>query len=135
MKKIHEVLILLFLCFNIICSDFSALEEGTVFEINENIEGTTEYKTKTMTYGQGDSINYFKYSFSSNFPSNNVTAFRLDISPYSHKMNGYKVLCTNLANSASDADLKAQLEQVRKDETKSTCNSQIYFYTDGIYCL
>ena len=128
MKKIHEVLILLFLCFNIICSDFSSLEEGTVFEINENIEGTTEYKTKTMTYGHGDSINYFKYSFSSNFPSNNVTAFRLDISPYSHKMNGYKVLCTNLANSASDADLKAQLEQVRKDESKSTCSHIFYYY-------
>ena len=128
MKKIYEVLILLFLSFNIICSSLSALEEGTIYEINENIEGTTEYKTKTMTYGNGDSVNYFKYSFSNNFPTNNITAFRLDISPYSHKMNGYKVLCTNLASSASDADLKAQLDQVKKDESKSTCSHIFYYY-------
>ena len=81
MKDIYKVFLFLFLCYNILCSDLSPLKDGTIFEINENIEGTTEYKTKTILYEKGDLTNYFKYTFSTNIPSNNITAFRLDISP------------------------------------------------------
>ena len=129
MKEIYKVFLFFFLCSNILCLDLSPLKECAIFEIDENIEGTNEYKTKTILYEKGDSINYFKYTFSTNFPSNNIAAFRLDFSPNSDESNGYKVLCTNIDASASDSDLKSQLEQVREDESKSTCSH--IFYQNG----
>ena len=121
MKKLYHLLILLFIFINNIISESSSFKEGIIYPIDEDIEGTTEYKTKTMTYGLGDNVNYFTYDFSSDFPSSNITAFKLDISPFSSEMSGYKVLCTNLLSSSSDSELKAQLEEVKNNETKSSC--------------
>ena len=121
MKKYYHLLILLFILINNIISESSSFNEGIIYPIDEDIEGTTEYKTKTMIYGLGDNVNYFTYDFSSNFPSSNITAFKLDISPFSSEMSGYKVLCTNLLSSSSDSELKAQLEEVKNNETKSSC--------------
>ena len=52
MKKFYEVLILIFLIINIKTSDSTSLKDGTVYEIDQNIEGTTEYKTKTVSFQQ-----------------------------------------------------------------------------------
>ena len=63
MKKFYEVLILIFLIINIKTSDSTSLKDGTVYEIDQNIEGTTEYKTKTVSFSASDSIYYLKYDF------------------------------------------------------------------------
>ena len=49
MKKIYIVLIFIFLYINIVCLHHTLLKEDTRVEIDENVEGTTEYKTKTIT--------------------------------------------------------------------------------------
>ena len=137
MKKCYEVLILIFLIINIKTSDSTPLKDGTVYEIDQDIEGTTEYKTKTVSFSASDSIYYLKYDFASKVPSSLTTAFKIDITPYSHVLNNYKVLCTNVPSSASDADLIAQLEQVKADESKSSCIHiyQYYGYHDSLMKL
>ena len=121
MKKTYQLLILIFLCNYILSIESSKFQDGTIFPIDQNIPGTTEYKTKTMTFSPSDKVNYFKYDFGNDIPSSDIAAFRLDITPYSTAMDGYKVHCTNLLSSASDDDLKKALNEVQSDETKSTC--------------
>ncbi|MBQ9604368.1 MAG: phage tail sheath family protein, partial [Firmicutes bacterium] len=108
----------------------------TIYTIDGDIPGTSEYKTKTMTFGSSDTVNYFKYEFKK-IPSSDITAFKIDITPYSHVLNNYKVLCTNVPSSASDADLIAQLEQIKADESKSSCINiyQYYGYHDSLMKL
>ena len=120
MKKIYQILFLFFFTLNILSTHCLSLKDGTVYEIDENIPGTTEYKTKTMSFQSTDTVNYFKYEFAT-VPSSLITAFKLDITPYSYKMDGYKLLCTSVASSASDSDLISALNEVKADETKSTC--------------
>ena len=121
MRKLCELLVLIFLVINITSSDSQPLKDGTVNIIDETVEGTTEYMTKSVTFSETDSIHYFKYNFGSNVPSSLITAFTLDITPYAASMGDYKVLCTNVLDSTSDADLIAQLKDVQADESKSSC--------------
>ena len=111
--------------------------DGTVYTIDENIEGTSEYKTKTASFSATDEIYYFKYDFAGSLPTSLITAFKLDITPYTSEMNTYKVYCTNVLSSTSDADLVSQLTDVKADETKSTCTHiyQSYGYHDSIMKL
>ena len=120
MNKIYHLLILFFLCTYSLSNESSNFKDGSIYTIDEDIPGTTEYKTKTMTFASSDTVNYFKYDFS-NIPTSEITAFRLDITPYSTTMDGYKVHCANVASSATDDQLKAALNEVKSDETKSTC--------------
>ena len=105
MRKIFQLLILLILYINAINSELSPLKDGTIYTIDENIEGASDYKTKTMTFGTSDTVNYFQYDFGNDVPTSKLTAFRLDFIPYSSEMDGYKVLCTNVLSSASDTEL------------------------------
>ena len=120
MSKISQIILILILCSNILIANSLSLKEGTIYEIDQDISGTTEYKTKTMSFGSSDTVNYFRYSFLK-IPSSLITAFKLDITPYSSKMDGYKVLCVNLPSTSSDSDLISALNQVKADESKSTC--------------
>ena len=119
MKKTYHLLILIFLCNFILSIESSKLRDGAIFPIDENIPGTNEYKTKAMTFGASDTVNYFKYDFGNGIPSSDIAAFRIDITPYSTAMDGYKVHCANLLSSATDDDLKKALNEVKSDETKS----------------
>ena len=121
MKKFYELLVLIFLVINITSSAPNPFTDGTVYTIDENIEGTSEYKTKTASFSATDEIYYFKYDFAGSLPTSLITAFKLDITPYTSEMNTYKVYCTNVLSSTSDADLVSQLTDVKADETKSTC--------------
>ena len=134
MKSIFQILLLFFFFINILSINSLSLKDGSIYEIDEDIPGTTEYKTKTMPFSP--TINYFKYVFTK-IPSSLITAFKLDIIPYSTEMYGYKVYCTNLPSSASDSDLITALNEVKADETKSTCEHlyQHYGYCDCIMKL
>ena len=104
MQKFSLILILtFFFLLNSISS--SPLKDGTVYEIDQNIVGTTEYKTKTVSFQASDTIYYLKYDFGSKVPSSLTTAFKLDFTPYSYEMNNYKIYCTNVLSSATDSDL------------------------------
>ena len=137
MKKFYELLVLIFLVINTISSDTNPFTDGTVYTIDGNIDGTTEYKTKTASFLATDQIHYFKYDFAGNLPTSLITAFKLDITPYTSEMNSYKVYCTNVLSTTSDADLITQLTEVKSDETKSTCTHiyQSYGYHDSIMKL
>ena len=89
-----------------------------------------------MTFGSSDTVNYFKYEFKK-IPSSDITAFKIDITPFSTTMEGFKVHCTNLATSASETDLKSAFEQIKSDESKSTCVhiNQMYGYLNSIMKL
>ena len=136
MKKIYQLLILIFLCSFIQNGESYPFKDGTIYTIDGDIPGTSEYKTKTMTFGSSDTVNYFKYEFKK-IPSSDITAFKIDITPFSTTMEGFKVHCTNLATSASDTDLKSAFEQIKSDESKSTCVhiNQMYGYLNSIMKL
>ena len=121
MKKIYHLLILIFLCNYILSIEPTKFQDGKIFPIDQDIPGTNEYKTKAMTFQASDTVNYFQYDFGIGIPSSDIAAFRLDITPYSTAMDGYKVHCANLQSTASDDELKAALNEVKADETKSTC--------------
>ena len=137
MRKFYELLILIFLVIEISCSSSESLGDGTVYTIDELIEGSTEYRTKTISFSETDSIYYLKYDFSENLPSSLISAFKLDITPYSTEMNNYKVFCTNVLSTTSDTDLISQLQDVKGDETKNTCIDiyKNYGYHDSIMKL
>ena len=136
MKKIYQLLILIFLCSFIQNGESYPFKDGTIYPIDGDIPGTSEYKTKTMTFGSSDTVNYFKYEFKK-IPSSDITAFKIDITPFSTTMEGFKVYCTNLATSASETDLKSAFEQIKSDESKSTCVhiNQMYGYLNSIMKL
>ena len=136
MKKIYQLLILIFLCSFIQNGESYPFKDGTIYTIDGDIPGTSEYKTKTMTFGSSDTVNYFKYEFKK-IPSSDITAFKIDITPFSTTMEGFKVHCTNLATSASETDLKSAFEQIKSDESKSTCVhiNQMYGYLNSIMKL
>jgi len=136
MKKIYQLLILIFLCSFIQNGESYPFKDGTIYIIDGDIPGTSEYKTKTMTFGSSDTVNYFKYEFKK-IPSSDITAFKIDITPFSTTMEGFKVHCTNLATSASETDLKSAFEQIKSDESKSTCVhiNQMYGYLNSIMKL
>ncbi len=126
MKKINYFLILVYFSINIITQAKSTLvqtelKEGAIYEINEEIKDTNEYKTKTISFASNDTINYLKYDFSSNMPTSLITAFKLDISPYSDTLSTLKIYCTNLENSATDSDIINAIEEIKNNEMKSTC--------------
>ena len=127
MKKINSFLILAFLCFNIITAHEKSnlakidLKDGTIYQIDETISGTEDYRTKKISFAEADTINYLKYDFSSNVPKSLITSFRIDISPYSSTMSSLKVFCTNVPSSATDSELISAIDQIKSDETKSTC--------------
>jgi hypothetical protein len=52
-------------------------------------------------------------------------------------MSGYKVLCTNVPSTYSDSDLISALNEVKADESKSTCEHlyKHYGYCDSIMKL
>ena len=136
MQKFSLILILtFFFLLNSISS--SPLKDGTVYEIDQNIVGTTEYKTKTVSFQASDTIYYLKYDFGSKVPSSLTTAFKLDFTPYSYEMNNYKIYCTNVLSSASDSDLISSLQEVKADESKSSCItiSQNHGYHDSLMKL
>ena len=130
-------MILLILYINAINSELSPLKDGTIYTIDENIEGASDYKTKTMTFGTSDTVNYFQYDFGNDVPTSKLMAFRLDFIPYSSEMDGYKVLCTNVLSSASDTELINQLKTIKNNETLSSCLHlyQSYGYHDSIMKL
>ena len=136
MKSILQILLLFFFFINILSINPLSLKDGNVYEIKDDIPGTSEYKTRTMPFSPSDSANYFKYTFS-NIPSSLITAFKLDITPYSTQMSGYKVLCTNVPSTYSDSDLISALNEVKADESKSTCEHlyKHYGYCDSIMKL
>jgi hypothetical protein len=52
-------------------------------------------------------------------------------------MNNYKIYCTNVLSSASDSDLISSLQEVKADESKSSCITiyQSYGYHDFLMKL
>ena len=130
MKSILQILHLLFFFINILSINSLSLQDSSVYKIDENITGTDEYKTKKMPFESTDTVNYFKYEFTS-IPSSLITAFKLDITPYSTEMEGYKVYCTNIPSSAQDSDIISELDKVKADESKSTCT---HLYQNYGYC-
>ena len=127
MKKINPLLILGFIILNIISIKaesnllFNSLKDGTVYEIDESVSGTDEYKTKTVSFTSTDTLYYLKYDFGTNLPTSAMTAFKLDISPYSSSMSNYKIYCANVDSSATDSDLISAIDVIRNDESKTTC--------------
>ena len=56
MKKCIQIFILLFLFLNITSSELSPLTDGTVYSIDQDISGRTDYKTKQISFGENDDI-------------------------------------------------------------------------------
>ena len=122
MKTLHQILLLIFLFINTMNKELSPLKEEIFYDIDESIPATEEYKTKEITFASTDTANYFKYDFSTNVPSSNITTFKLDLSPYSSDMR-YEVYCTNAPSSTSDTDLKNQLDEIKNRKYKPSCMS------------
>ena len=136
MKKLYQILLLIFLFINLATSEFASLTDGAMYAIDEDLDPEKEYKTKRVTYEASDTINYLKYDFT-NMPDSLITAFKIEITPYSSKIMGYKVFCINVVSGTTDDALKIQLDSIKDDESKSSCIdiNKNYGYHDSIMKL
>ena len=109
-------------------SNSASLLEGTVYEINQEIEGNTIHKKAEYDFKSTDQKVYFKYN-SASLPSSFITTFRIIFDTYGTDISNYKVFCTNLQSSTTDTDLTKTLDYIVS--TNSSCKDG--FKRDGSY--
>ena len=95
------------------------LNEEKVHPITESVEGTNEYKKASFQSSASDIYHYFKYDVQT-APTSQVSAFRIQFDQQSELMKTkYKVYCTCMASSTTDANLITALKKL--DQSTSNC--------------
>ena len=105
-----------------------SINSATVYEINQSVDGNSNYK-KAEFSGDPRTLNYyFKYTFTIT-PSSKISAFRIQFDQFSDmSLERNRVFCTFVDTSRSDADL---IEDVRlMDENTTSCIGK---FTNGFY--
>ena len=116
-------LIVLFLCI------FQAKSQ-TVHDINVEVKDFPDYKKAEFSQDPSD-LYYFKHSIAT-MPSSRVMAFRFVFDEFDQTFKNSKILCTSVADTTSDEDLKNALNAL--DETTSSCIGDFNEEEDlGIY--
>ena len=114
-------LFLLFLC-------IFTINSATVYEINQSVDGTSDYKKVEFSGDQKTLNHYFKYTFTT-IPSSKISAIRFQFDEFNDaSIERNRVFCTFVDASTSDSDLINTVGLM--DETTSSC---IGTFTNGFY--
>ena len=106
----------------------ASLSAGTVYEINQEIQGNTIHKKAEYDFKSTDQKVYFKYNLAS-LPSSLITTFRIVFDSYGTDISNYKVFCTNLPSSTDNSKLIESLDSLTP--MKSSCKDG--FKNEGYY--
>jgi len=131
MKKIirfsfnHILIIILF-------SLFLSVKTVQVYEINENIEGNTDYKKVSFESDEKTLNHYFKYKVN-NIPQSRIGAFRVKFEAFNQlSLEKNQVYCTFVDESATDDDLVKAFEKVNEQNTNCIGQFNIKGIFEGI---
>ena len=110
------------------------INEETMHEINEDVEGNSNYKKAEFEFASEDENQFFKYE-STTLPTSRISSFRIDFDRFSVAMSDYKVKCVNVASTTSDSELISILKSLT--DTQSSCidGFRSYAIYDGIVKL
>ena len=106
------------------------VESQTVHGITEDVSGYSEYK-KAEFSKESSNLYYFKYDIST-MPQSKVMAFRFQFDKFDSSFRESKILCTSVASSTSDDQLKKTLDGL--SQSTSSCIGDFSESTEeGIY--
>ena len=136
MKEIYKYFCLLIVLINCLSktSQFNlqreTLKDETIYNIDEEIKGTTDYKKAEFEFKSTDINQFFKYE-SSNIPSSKVSAFRIEFDEFDSSEK-YKVYCTSVYSSVTDGDLISNLKEITSESTTCKGGFNDFGFYDGI---
>ena len=137
MKEIYKYFILIFILINLINkSNQSNLQKEKfsaeiVHEINEDM-ADPNYKKAEFQSTSTDEYHYFKYE-SANIPTSRVSSFRFDLDQFtSLAEEKYRVYCTFVSNTTTDANLITVLKEVSYETTSCIGSFNSFGVFDGI---
>ena len=105
-----------FLIFILLSFSLISIKSDTIYDINQDVTGTSDYK-KVSFEAAGDTYNhFFKYTVKE-IPQSRIGAFRIDFDAYDDSET--IVFCTFVDSSTTDAVLEENLRMLTKD--KSAC--------------
>ena len=106
------------------------IESQTVHGITEDVSGYSEYKKAEFSKESSNQY-YFKYDIST-IPKSKVMAFRFQFDKFDSTFRESKILCTSVASSTSDDQLKSTLDCL--SQSTSSCIGDFSESTEnGIY--
>ena len=111
------------------------LKEDIIHIINEEIKDRTDYKKAEFESKSTDKNHFFKYE-SNNMPSSLIYSFRIEFDVFSDKAKEeYKIYCTSVSSSTSDADLISSLKGLTSSTSSCIGGFSYTGYFDGIIKL
>ena len=118
-----QILILLLFSLSLI-----SIKSATIYEINEDIEGSSDYKKVSFESDSKTFNHFFKYSVQT-IPKSRIGPLRIDFDSFNELSQTNNVFCTFVDESTTDADLEQKLRLLTNEDT--TCVGQ--FNKDGIF--
>ena len=117
-----------FLIFILFSFSFISIKSDTIYEINQDVPGNSEYKKLSFESDSTTFNHFFKYSVK-NIPQSRIGALRFSFDVFSELSKTNIVLCTFVDEGTSDADLEEKLRQLTSEDT--SCVGE--FSSEGIY--
>jgi hypothetical protein len=128
MKKENNFFSFKILFFFLLFLFIFSVNSATVYEINQSIDGTSDYKKVEFSGSQKTLNHYFKYTFTTT-PSSKISAFRIQFDEFNDlSIERNRVFCTFVDASTNDNDLINAVGLM--DNTTSSC---IGTFTNGFY--
>ena len=117
----------IFLIFSILVS---LCASQTVYPISTAVSDDSNYTKGVFKAAIGEGNFYLKYSFSTT-PTSRIGAFRISFNSFPEGSSNPEILCTFVAESASDSDIITELNKITADT--SACIGDYHDYEIGVY--
>ena len=117
----------IFLIFSILVS---LCASQTVYPISTAVSDDSNYTKGVFKAVVGEGNFYLKYSFSTT-PTSRIGAFRVSFNSFPEGSSNPEILCTFVAESASDSDIITELNKITADT--SACIGDYHDYEIGVY--
>ena len=118
MRKVQKNLVTKSLVLLFLILPIFSLSSDYVYDISTDVPGNTDYKKVEFESDESTTEHFFKHIVS-DVPKSKINAFRIDFDSFGDTSKKFKVVCTFVAQSASDADLINQLRNL--GEENSAC--------------
>ena len=109
MKKVARLSFLhSFFIFIIFAIFLCSVKSDIIHDINQNVPGTSDYKTVSFESEESQKDHFFKYTVTT-IPKSRIGALRFDFNRFNPESLSNQVLCTFVEQQTSDADLEEAL--------------------------
>ena len=141
MKEIHKYIISIIFLINCLIKSNEMnlqkeiLQDEIIHDINEELKDRTDYKKAEFDSKSTDTNHFFKYE-NNNMPSSRILPFRIEFDVFSDlAAQKYKVYCTSVSSSSSDAYLISTLKELSSSTSSCIGGFSYIGYYDGIIKL